>query len=237
VEKIQGYMAKSVTEAVSGEYGRGIGVWKEFLGAEYTEEANPGEFLEQEPDPTDKTLYVILFMVWMEEEKGSSEEQRGRALTYLRHHIDTVGLRPTEFMDCDLLSKARKSAIRTTDEAREHIREREDKEILPSTPEMANHIRVHNWSGVDWGTAAGRDRRMGALACQLMDDSGMRISNLAQDHALRAKEVVAVILRPGTFAHERKTAGPELQAYLRVEREKRPALRGRSRAALFPDVV
>lgn len=101
MEKIQGYMAKSVTEAVSGEYGRGIGVWKEFLGAEYTEEANPGEFLEQEPDPTDKTLYVILFMVWMEEKKGSSEEQRGRALTYLRHHIDTVGLRPTEFMDCE----------------------------------------------------------------------------------------------------------------------------------------
>ncbi|KAJ1394668.1 hypothetical protein B484DRAFT_439123, partial [Ochromonadaceae sp. CCMP2298] len=243
VEKIQGYMAKSVTEGVSIEYGRGIEVWKEFLGAEYTEEASPGEFLERESDPSDKILHVILFMVWMEEEKGSSEEQRGRALTYLRHHIDVIGLRPTEFMNCDLLSKARRSAIRTTEEAREHIREREGKAILPSTPEMSEHIRVHNWIGVDWNTAAGRERRMGALACQLMDDSGMRISNLAapeskaQDHALRAKEVVAVIQRPGATAPMRLSAGPALQAYLQVERSKRPALRGRSRAALFPEVI
>ncbi|KAJ1437277.1 hypothetical protein B484DRAFT_428363 [Ochromonadaceae sp. CCMP2298] len=183
VEKIQGYMAKSVTEGVSIEYGRGIEVWKEFLGAEYTEEASPGEFLERESDPSDKILHVILFMVWMEEEKGSSEEQRGRALTYLRHHIDVIGLRPTEFMNCDLLSKARRSAIR------------------------------------------------------------MRISNLAapeskaQDHALRAKEVVAVIQRPGATAPMRLSAGPALQAYLQVERSKRPALRGRSRAALFPEVI
>jgi hypothetical protein len=108
---------------------------------------------------------------------------------------------------------------------------------------MSSHIREHNWTGGDWDTAVGRDKRMAALVCQLMEDSGLRISNVAapegkaQDHALRGQEVVAVIQGAGGAALRRLSAGPELQAYLRVERDKRPALRGRSRTALFPEVV
>jgi hypothetical protein len=224
--RIQGFLKKSVTEAVEDGYSKGIEVWLEFLEREYVAGASPGEFMQREKDMTRKTLHVVLFMVWMGEEKKSSEEQMW-------------------FMDGDLVSRGRKSSIRTTEEAREHTREREESKFLPTTVEMSGRILVHNWGtggGHGWDTAKGRDQRMAALACRLMKDSGLRISNVGapeakqQDHALR-DTVVAVVQRAWDTVPRRYSAGLELQAYMRVERKKRPALRGRSRAALFPEVI
>jgi hypothetical protein len=235
--RIQGFLTKSVTEAVDEGYSKGIEVWFEFLEREYVAGASPGEFMQRKKDTTRKTLHVVLFVVWMGEEKKSSEDQMGKALTHLRYHVGTTGLEPTWFMDGDLVARGRKSSIRSTEEAREHTREREKSKFLPTTVEMSGRILVHIWGtggGHGWDTAKGRDQRMAALACRLMEDSGLRISNVGapepkqQDHALRAQEVVAVAQGAGDAAPRRYSAGLELQAYLRVEREKRPALRGRS---------
>ncbi|KAJ1417340.1 hypothetical protein B484DRAFT_400865, partial [Ochromonadaceae sp. CCMP2298] len=147
-----------------------------------------------------RILHVVLFVTWMLDEKGMDSAAAWAMTSQLRHFLQIRGFQNTGFMDEDLMAKARKAGVRSVEEAYECMRLKEEREFMPAAPEMLGWVQRGYWDEASWETTEGLDRRMVALAGWLMTDSGLRISNtaapdgpLAEDHALRAEQVVALV--------------------------------------------
>ncbi|KAJ1387485.1 hypothetical protein B484DRAFT_459855 [Ochromonadaceae sp. CCMP2298] len=207
-------MFNSVTKKTGKGYAKGAGLWREFLSVEHTSGTHPGEFLQNEVSDEGRALQVILFVTWLLDAEKVGSGEVWTMVTHLRHHLSVQGGKDCAYMDKGLVSKARRSGIRSVAEAKDHLRAQEDRQFMPAAPEMLRLIHRTHWEETDWSSTAGRDKKMVALAGWLMTDSGLRISNVAaaepnaEDHALRGREVVAIAGRGlrGTKTYEGATA-------------------------------
>lgn len=207
-------MGKSVTKKTHKGYGKGIELWLEFLRVEHSHETHPGVYLENEISDEGRALQVILFVTWLLDKKKVDSGDVWSMVTHLRHHLTVQGAKDPSYMDKGLVSKARRSGIRSVAEAKDYLRTQEENTFMPAAPEMLALLHRTHWEETDWGTTTGRDMKMVALAGWLMTDSGLRIGNIAapesdsEDHALRAREVVVIAGRGlrGTKTYEGATA-------------------------------
>ncbi|KAJ1436637.1 hypothetical protein B484DRAFT_393123 [Ochromonadaceae sp. CCMP2298] len=221
VARVRKFLGKSVTPKVEAAYAQGAAVWEEFLLDEHSADTHPGAFLQRVVGVEARILHVILFVTWMMDEKGLDSARAWALVTQLRHHLAVNGFKDTGFMDEDLMSKARKAGVRSVEEAYEYMRLKEEREFMPAAPEMLDWVQKGYWEEASWDTTEGMDRRMVALAGWLMTDSGLRISNtaapdgpLAQDHALRAEQVVALVQQRSRAAIRSIEAGNGLKEFL-----------------------
>jgi hypothetical protein len=199
--QVASYMSNSVTIKTDKKYAKGTALWLEFLRKEHIAETHPGEFLELELSDEGRALQVILFVTWLIDADPRRVErgEEWSMVTHLRHHLTVQGGKEPDFLDKALVSKARRSAIRTVSDAKDHLREQEEKEFMPAAPEMLERVNLTHWEETSWDSTEGRSMKMVALAGWLMTDSGLRISNVAaaepgsEDHALRASEVTAIV--------------------------------------------
>ncbi|KAJ1389474.1 hypothetical protein B484DRAFT_409306 [Ochromonadaceae sp. CCMP2298] len=154
--------------------------------------------MELEATDEGRGLQVILFVTWLLDDGGMSGDAAWTMITHLRHHLTVRGGIDPDFLDKGLVSKTRRSGIRTVKEAKEYLRGQDGKEFMPDAPEMLEWIHRTGWEESSWETTEGRDKKMVALAARFMTDSGLRIKNVGaaepsrEDHALRAREAVAI---------------------------------------------
>jgi hypothetical protein len=150
------------------------------------EHLRPSIFLGDLP-PADQSVRLSCYVQYLHglgyREAVLERKISGLKMVFLEALVDV------RFFSSDLVTRTRRAARPTPQEAAALESERRRKQSLPASLDLIWPVREEFWTGESW-LCPGLDRRAVWLAIAIGLDSGCRMSNLAQGHSNRTNHVI-----------------------------------------------
>lgn len=191
------FLAKGVTRGTRNAYASDWRLWTAFVGKLAQEGGEGGMYLENCGSDNDRAVILALFFKERYEEAGMRGRQATAVSAGIRHHF-AAALKPVDWFDSQIVTKARAACKMTCDELRGHKKEGKDRATLPVSEDMIMAARVKLWERKSWGWGD-VDDRMTYVGLMWGFDQVARISEYtsaettAEDHCIRLWQLTFVV--------------------------------------------